>query len=119
VLTKKDFEKVFERLEVLIKKNDKFDDYWVSASDFQKIKDIIDHEFFHTCWEYSPDSMKNSMPWRWLKTWLPCYCGGQDVTGVALKLPIKHDFVINTATTNPTDCAIVLNNWFAERMLKK
>jgi len=114
ILTKEDFEFVFEQLEIIIKNKDKFDDFWVSTKDFKKIKSIIDHEFFHTCWSYTPFFFKNWMPWYWIKTWLPCYCGGKDVIAIKPKVSF-YDFVINTGTTSAIECAKILDEWLSTK----
>lgn len=116
VLTKKDFETVFDQLETLLESKDKFDECWASKKDFQKIKSIIDHEFFHTCWSYTPHCLEGKLVWLWLKTWLPCYCDEQDAIGITLKLPIIHDLTINTGMASPTECAETLAAWLDNKI---
>lgn len=115
ILTKEDFEFLFEQLEVLIKDVSESDDYWISTKDFTKLKSIIEHKFFHTCWSYTPYFFKNSMPWYWIKTWLPCYCGGRNAIGIKPQVSL-HDFVINTGTSNPIECAKILSEWLAAKL---
>ncbi len=115
VITKKDFDAVFEQLEVLIASKDTFDDFWVSTKDFKKIKSIIEHMFFHSCWGYTPQMFEGWAPWLWFKSLLPCYCDGLDAVGITPKLAF-HDFVINTGSASPIECATMLNAWLVSKV---
>jgi chloramphenicol 3-O-phosphotransferase len=116
IITKDDFEAVFRQLEVLIQSSkDEFDDYWISTKDFTKIKTIIAHMFFHTCWSYTPFFMKGWLPWHWLQAQLPCYCSGKTAIGIVPKANV-HDFVINTGALMPDECAMMLHTWLVSKI---